>query len=184
MKKITFITGGARSGKSRYALSMAQGCRGTRAFVATAEPFDDEMRERIRKHRKERGDTFITVEEPLDLREAIESLPAEVEVAVVDCLTVWLGNLMHRRECENDEYPEVFRFLDLLGKPPCDLIVVSNEVGMSLIPGNAMARRFRDLCGWLNQQVAETADSVILMVSGIPITVKRGQVETTGKHYD
>ena len=183
MKKITFITGGARSGKSRYALSLAQGCRGGRAFVATAETFDDEMRERIRKHRKERGDAFITVEEPLDLRRAIESLPADVEVAVVDCLTVWLGNLMHWLESENDEHPEVVRFLDLLGEPPCDLIVVSNEVGMSIVSGNAMARQFRDLCGLLNQQVAERADRVILMVSGIPITVKGGQGETLGQNY-
>jgi len=172
MKHITFITGGGRSGKSRHALSLAREYRGRRAFIATAEPFDDEMKERIEKHKQERDDSFILTEEALGLRSAIESLPADVEVAVVDCLTVWLGNVMHRLESEKDEYLEVEPFLNILGTPPCDLIVVSNEVGMSIVPDNIMARRFRDLCGRLNQQVAERADRVILMVSGIPVTVK------------
>jgi adenosylcobinamide kinase/adenosylcobinamide-phosphate guanylyltransferase len=172
MKKITLITGGARSGKSRYALSLARKYRGKRAFVATAEPFDDEMRDRIMKHRKERGEAFITAEEPIDLRQAIDSLPGDVRVAVVDCLTVWIGNLMHKSDGADADYPEINHFLDLLDYPPCDLCIVSNEVGMSLVPENAMARRFRDLCGVLNQQVAERADRVVLMVSGIPVTVK------------
>ena len=174
MKKITFVTGGGRSGKSRHALSLAQGYQGRRAFVATAEPFDDEMRLRIRKHKEERDDSFITIEEPLELGSTLESLSVDVEVAVVDCLTVWLGNLMHSRENEDDEYPEVTRFLDILLEPPCHLIVVSNEVGMGIVPHNGMARRFRDLAGWVNQQVAERAGCVILMVSGIPVSVKGG----------
>ncbi len=172
MKKITFVTGGARSGKSHYALSLAQNYQGKRAFIATAEPFDEEMRERIKKHRQERGDSFITIEEPIKIKDTVESLSADVEIAVIDCLTVWLGNLMHQLRNKVDEHPEIFRFLDLLNKPPCNLIIVSNEVGMGIIPHSSMARRYRDLAGWVNQQVAKQADSVILMISGIPINLK------------
>jgi adenosylcobinamide kinase/adenosylcobinamide-phosphate guanylyltransferase len=172
MKKITFIIGGARSGKSLYGVSLARRYQGKRAFIATAEPFDNEMKERIRAHQKERGDAFDTVEEPIDLKSVLEALPCEVEIAVIDCLSVWLGNLMHSHRRETTKYPEVELFLDVLGKPPCDLIVISNEVGMSVVPNNAMARLFRDLCGWLNQRVAEKADCVIQMVSGIPVFVK------------
>ncbi len=174
MKKITFVIGGGRSGKSHHALSLAQGYQGRLALIATAEPFDDEMRVRIKKHREDRGDSFITIEDPFELGSALESLSADVEVVVIDCLTVWLGNLMHHREKKDDDYPEVAQFLDLLGEPPCHIIIVSNEVGMGIVPHNALARRFRDLAGWVNQQVAERADCVILMVSGIPIIVKRG----------
>jgi len=169
------ITGGARSGKSRYALSLAQAHRGSRAFIATAEPFDDEMQVRIRKHREERGVSFITIEEPLELTRTIDSLPADVKIAIVDCLTVWLGNLLHYQRDTADDYPEITRFVELLDRPPCDLIIVSNEVGMGIVPQNDTARRFRDLCGQMNEHVAERSDRVILMVCGIPITVKGGK---------
>ena len=174
MKEITFVTGGGRSGKSRYALSLAQSYQGKRVFVATSEPFDDEMRMRIRKHREERRDSFITIEAPLDPGGALASLSSGVEVVVIDCLTVWLGNLMYRQETLVSDAPEILKFIGMLDNPPCDLIVVSNEVGMGIIPENAMARRFRDLAGALNQRVAEHADRVILMVSGIPVFVKGG----------
>jgi adenosylcobinamide kinase/adenosylcobinamide-phosphate guanylyltransferase len=172
VKTIVFVTGGGRSGKSAYAVSLARSYSGKRAFIATAEPFDEEMRARIQQHKKERGDEFCTIEEPIMLADVVKSLAGKFEVAVVDCLTVWLGNLMHREENGNIECAQVARLLELLDDPPCDLIIVSNEVGMGVIPHNAMARCFRDVAGRLNQRVAKRAERVILMVSGVPVTVK------------
>ncbi|MFA5654530.1 MAG: bifunctional adenosylcobinamide kinase/adenosylcobinamide-phosphate guanylyltransferase, partial [Desulfomonilia bacterium] len=134
MNKITLISGGGRSGKSRHALSLALGYSGRRVFVATAEALDDEIRDRIGKHRAERGDAFITVEEPLDPARALKSLPGDITVAVVDCLTVWLGNLMHHRGSSNERYTEVDSLMSILSNPSCNLIMVTNEVGMGIIP--------------------------------------------------
>ncbi len=171
MKTITLITGGSRSGKSRYALELAEKYT-TKTFIATAQPFDEEMRARIAKHQEERDSSFVTIEEPINLGKAFCSLPANTEVVVVDCLTVWLGNLMHRAESDTEDYPEVTSFLNVLEAPPCDLILVSNEVGMGIIPDNRLSRRFKDLAGNLNQEVAKQADKVVLMVSGCALNVK------------
>ncbi len=172
MATLTLLTGGARSGKSRHALELARGYSGQKLFIATAEMVDDEVRERVRRHQAERGTDFSTVEEPVNLASALGSLPAETRVAVIDCVTVWLGNLMHRHGVEVDEYPEVAAFLAALEHPPCDLYIVTNELGMSTIPANAMARKFRDIAGRLNQTLATRADRALLMVSGLPITLK------------
>ncbi|MHC4250391.1 MAG: bifunctional adenosylcobinamide kinase/adenosylcobinamide-phosphate guanylyltransferase [Planctomycetota bacterium] len=172
--KRTLVTGGGRSGKSRRALELALP-REAKAFIATAEALDDEMRARIEKHREDRGEEFLTVEEPFDLARAVRSLPGEIEVAVIDCLTVWLGNLVHRHEGEARAFAEVPAFVELVRDPPCDLIMVTNEVGMGIIPANELARRFRDLAGTVNQAVAALADEVVLMVSGVPVVIKRAQ---------
>ncbi len=169
---VLLVTGGARSGKSAYALSVASGYAGGKAFVATAEPFDDEMRERAESHRRERGGAFLTVEEPFDPARALRSLPAGVMVAVVDCLTVWIGNLMHRGGSLADEFPEAASLMKILEDPPMDLVLVTNEVGMGVVPSNDMARRFRDVAGRINREAAARADRVVLMVCGIPVTVK------------
>ncbi|MDD5309556.1 MAG: bifunctional adenosylcobinamide kinase/adenosylcobinamide-phosphate guanylyltransferase [Deltaproteobacteria bacterium] len=176
MNDVILVTGGARSGKSRHALALAETAT-HRAFVATAQPVDDEMRQRIEKHRAERPKSFVTVEEPLDLAGALRRFKAGTEIAIVDCLTVWLGNLMHVHGPAVDSFQEVSAFLDVIEAPPCRLIVVTNEVGMGLVPENGMARRFRDLAGQLNQEVARRADSVLFMVCGIPLQIKpeRGQ---------
>jgi adenosylcobinamide kinase/adenosylcobinamide-phosphate guanylyltransferase len=166
------LTGGARSGKSRRALELARARDGRKAFIATAEVTDEEMRARIERHKLERGPDFDTVEAPLDLAGALRTLPPDTAVAVVDCLTVWVGNLMHHRGAEAEEYAEIGEFLAAIEAPPCDLIVVTNELGMSIIPANAMARRFRDLAGRLNQEVARRADRAVLMVSGLPLQLK------------
>lgn len=171
MKYITLITGGARSGKSRYALEFASRF-GERAFIATCEPFDEEMKQRVERHRKERGDSFHSVEAPVELGKAIGSLGPDTGVAVVDCLTVWLGNLIHRNEELDVADPRVNEFVEVLEDPPCDLVIVTNELGMSIVPANPLSRRFRDLSGWVNQEVARRAQRVILMISGIPVTVK------------
>jgi adenosylcobinamide kinase/adenosylcobinamide-phosphate guanylyltransferase len=177
MSSITLITGGARSGKSRHALALAKRYPAPRAFIATAEPFDDDMRRRIERHRQERADDFTTFESSLDPAEMLEQLPSDMQVVVLDCLTVWLGNLMHR--CQNgcEPYAPIGRFLEALDHPPCDLIIVTNEVGMGIVPHNNLARRFRDEAGTLNQRVAARADRLVLMVSGYPLMVK----EDTGR---
>lgn len=173
MARITLVTGGARSGKSDHALRMALGRRdGAAVFVATAEAFDDEMRQRIEKHRRERPAGMPTIEAPVDLSGALRSLPAGTGIAVVDCLTVWLNNLVHHLGVSADTYRPVRELLELIERPPCDLIFVTNEVGLGIVPENAMARRFRDLAGGLNRAVAARADRVIFMVCGIPMQAK------------
>jgi len=173
MSRITLFTGGGRSGKSRQAMDRALGYSAPRAFIATAEPLDEEMRERIARHRRERGGTFETIEEPVDLAGALRRVRPGTTVALVDCLTVWLGNVMHRRGEAAREYPEIAAFTAALRSAPCDVIVVTNEVGMGIIPTeNALSRVFRDQAGWLNQAVAEIADEVVLVVSGIPVVIK------------
>jgi adenosylcobinamide kinase / adenosylcobinamide-phosphate guanylyltransferase len=174
--ELILLTGGARSGKSRHALDLAAGRAGPRGFVATAEPFDDEMRERIAAHRLERAPEYVTVEAPLALAPALTAAVADhgLAVAVVDCLTVWLGNLLHHRDLQDAHtpLPEVDALLTLLDHPPCDLILVTNELGMGIVPENPLARAFRDRAGWLNQEVARRAHYVTLLVSGCPLPVK------------
>ncbi len=169
--RIVFITGGARSGKSSYALDLANTAQ-KKAFIATAQPIDSEMRTRIEKHREERGDSFHTIEEPWDIAGAIHSLDEKTEVVVIDCITVWLGNLMHRYGAETETSPEISSLIESLKRPQLDIIVVSNELGMGIVPENEMARRFRDLAGHINMEIARIADKVVFMVSGIPTVVK------------
>jgi adenosylcobinamide kinase/adenosylcobinamide-phosphate guanylyltransferase len=170
MSRVVLITGGARSGKSRHALTLAAGAR-RKGFIATAAPTDEEMRLRIARHRAERGEDFDTVEETTDLAGAVRSLGPDHDIIVVDCLTVWLGNLSHHRGMD-DPFPEVKAFLNILREPPCELIIVTNELGMGLVPGGELGRWFRDLAGQVNQAVARIADRVILMVCGVPVTIK------------
>jgi adenosylcobinamide kinase / adenosylcobinamide-phosphate guanylyltransferase len=172
MCRIVLITGGARSGKSTFALNLAEDYT-SRAFVATAEVTDPEMAFRIQKHKEERGEWFTTIEEPLNIAAAILQLPDTTEIVVVDCLTVWLGNLMHHRGQENYPYEEIESLLNILTKPSLDIVLVSNELGMGIVPEYEMGRWFRDVAGRLNQEVASCADEVIFMVSGCPVWAKR-----------
>ncbi len=173
MAEITLITGGARSGKSSLALALARGTEGPLAFIATAVACDEEMTERIEKHRLERGDRFQTLEEPLRLPEAIERASANCRVAVVDCLTVWLGNLFHRFWPETERIrTEADSLVEQLARPPLSLILVSNEVGWGIVPDNPLARAFRDLAGSLNCRIAAGAHNVHLVCAGIPLTLK------------
>lgn len=175
---ILLVTGGARSGKSRFALARALTYQ-RRVFLATAMAFDDEMKDRIARHRDERRDTFTTVEEPLRVADAIRGITQPCDVVLLDCLTVWLGNLMHHHGANNESYPETAALLDLLNAPPCNLILVTNEVGMGIVPENPMARAFRDLAGTVNRQVAERADEVVLVTCGLPLTIKGKAIQST-----
>jgi adenosylcobinamide kinase/adenosylcobinamide-phosphate guanylyltransferase len=171
MNKVTLITGGGRSGKSALALLRASSYA-SRAFIATAQPIDQEMRERIARHKRERAESFFTMEEPVDLDAALRKAPAGTGVVIIDCLAVWIGNLMHH--CPDEESAAIDRMMEALGNTTFDLIVVTNEVGMGIIPDNEMSRRYRDLLGLVNQRVARVANEVILMVSGIPLYLKGG----------
>ena len=165
----TLILGGARSGKSRYAQQLAERCSAQRVFIATAEALDDEMQHRIERHIADRGDSWRTVEEPLDLVAAIELNCKMENVVVVDCLTLWLSNVMLggldvNAECE--------RLAESVAATDAPLIVVSNEVGMGIVPESTIGREFRDYQGRLNQLVAASANSVVLVAAGIPLVMK------------
>ena len=173
MSRITLITGGARSGKSSFALSLGLRNYSKRAFIATAVPFDQEMKQRVARHREERGDQFHTIEEPIELPRVLTALPAGTDVGVVDCLTVWLGNLYHHfQDTEETVRMQVDAFLDHLDQPVCDLILVTNEVGWGIIPENPLARSFRDMAGFLNRRVATKAATAYLLCCGLPLTLK------------
>ena len=164
---IILVGGGSRSGKSNYALTLARQ-HGTRlGFLATAQAFDDEMRDRINKHQQERGPDFLTIEEPLDLVRVIAEHENKLDVLVVDCLTLWLSNLMF-----STPEPSFEPFLNAAVSTPLELILVTNEVGCGIVPENALARRFRDLAGKLNQQAAEHATTVYWMIFGVALKIK------------
>jgi adenosylcobinamide kinase/adenosylcobinamide-phosphate guanylyltransferase len=178
MARIILITGGSRSGKSMYAQCIAESIAGERTYIATCPIVDDEMAERIRKHRETRRTrNWQTIEETTDLSAALAGA-GEKKVILVDCLTLWVNNLMHERELEKKEMEEeeiVARcgeILDACHDLSGTVIFVTNEVGMGIVPDNAMSRRYRDLAGRCNQVMARSADTVVLMISGLPLLIK------------
>ena len=165
----TLILGGARSGKSRFAEERALAAPGRRIYIATAEALDDEMDQRIAHHRLQRGEGWLTVECPLALADAITAHAAPDGVVLVDCLTLWLSNLMM---ADADIPVECARLADAIFAAPGTLLLVSNEVGQGIVPDNALARRFRDEAGRLNQAIARSADAVWFVTAGIPARLK------------
>ncbi|MGB9715350.1 MAG: bifunctional adenosylcobinamide kinase/adenosylcobinamide-phosphate guanylyltransferase [Thermodesulfovibrionales bacterium] len=175
-KKIIFITGGARSGKSRFALKLASAISSIRkAYIATAEALDGEMKERIEDHKRQRGDEWVTYEEPLSIANVLEEIEGRYSVILIDCLTLWLSNLMHAGLNIEIEIEHFISSLVTCHSSP--IYIVSNEVGMGIVPENEMARRFRDMAGFLNQKIAEVADEVYMVVAGIPVKIKdKGEI--------
>ncbi len=176
MGGVTLITGGARSGKSRHALRLAESTAGPRTFIATCPAVDAEMRERIERHRREReGRGWATIEEETDLAGALARAEG---VALVDCLTLWVNNLVHAADLRGEALGEdtvaalAADAVAAAADRPEDALFVTNEVGMGIVPDNAAARRFRDLAGRCNQVAAAAADRVLLLVSGIPHPIK------------
>jgi adenosylcobinamide kinase/adenosylcobinamide-phosphate guanylyltransferase len=161
------VIGGARSGKSRHAQAEAEALPGALVYIATAQAFDDEMTVKIARHQADRGPRWRTVEAPLALAEAIAAAHGPV---LVDCLTLWASNLLLSEE---DPEPRIAALLAAIHAAPAPLILVSNEVGMGIVPDNALARRFRDLAGGINQRVAAAVDSVDLAVAGLTLPLKR-----------
>jgi adenosylcobinamide kinase/adenosylcobinamide-phosphate guanylyltransferase len=171
-KKMILITGGCRSGKSQFALDYANRHFRKKLYLATCEALDEEMAKRIEHHKKSRGLEWQTVEEPIKIAEAIRQHENDMEVILLDCITLWLSNLLMRQKSDHEIMEEVSRLMDTVKKSQPSLIFVSNEVGMGIVPLEALGRRFRDLAGMANQKIAEVAQTVILMVSGIPIFMK------------
>lgn len=170
--KTILVLGGARSGKSAYAEGLAAGEFGARVYIATAEAGDGEMAERIAAHQTRRGAGWTTVEEPVALAQAIETHARDGGFVLVDCITLWLSNLMHE---EHDIEQAVSDLCDTLARAPGTVVVVSNEVGLGIVPENALARRFRDEAGRTHQALAACVDEVVFVVAGLPQVLKRAE---------
>lgn len=166
MGRITLVLGGARSGKSAYAERIIAALPPPWLYCATAEARDEEMRERIAHHQERRGDSWRTVEAPLDIAPVLEAPAGPV---LVDCLTLWLTNLML---AGRDAEAETAKLLCAAKACPAPIVLVSNEVGLGIVPDNALAREFRDRAGRLNQAVAAIANQVVFMAAGIPMVLK------------
>jgi adenosylcobinamide kinase/adenosylcobinamide-phosphate guanylyltransferase len=173
LNKIIFVIGGCRSGKSSYALETAEKAPAeNRIFIATCVPQDDEMRQRVARHQRERSRNWVTVEEPLHLPAAILQNSRRADIMLIDCLTLWANNLLMETADEKKLGAPIARLIEALEKATCPIVLVSNEVGTGIVPDNKLARQYRDLIGHVNQAVAEAAGKVIWMVAGIPVTVK------------
>lgn len=165
---LTLVTGGARSGKSRYAQDLAESLAPDRVYLATGQAWDDEMADRIRRHQSDRGPSWRTLEEPVDVVGHLSAGP----VVLLDCLTLWLSNLLHVRGPEADLTADRQALVRAVAAANNHLVLVTNEVGLGIVPMNALARRFRDEAGWLAQDLARVCDHVVLCVAGLPMAVK------------
>ena len=170
MQRHVLVLGGARSGKTAFAERLAIRSGGKPAYLATAEALDSEMRDRVATHQRGRGGRFTTIEEPLALSRSLSQAVAEHDVVLVDCLTLWITNLLVANE-------NVARAVEELGATlmqvdTARIILVSNEVGLGIVPDNAMARTFRDLAGSAHQRLAEICEDVYFVVAGLPMTLK------------
>ena len=166
LSRLTFVLGGARSGKSRFAEDLLQRAARPWLYLATAEAGDEEMRQRIAHHRARRGEKWQTLEVPLDLAEAVGMRTGAL---MIDCLTLWLSNMML---AQRDIDAECDRLIAALKTAPGPIIAVSNEVGLGIVPDTPLGRQFRDAQGRLNQRVAAIADHVVLMAAGLPLSLK------------
>jgi adenosylcobinamide kinase / adenosylcobinamide-phosphate guanylyltransferase len=171
-KKIIFITGGARSGKSHFAQELAGEFPGRKVFLATAQALDEEMKGRIERHRSLRSAAWVTLEEPIRIVEAIRNQGDRMDLILLDCLTLWISNLMMAEWSEERILAEGDRLLEISKKVSASIILVTNEVGLGIVPDNPMARLFRDLSGFLNQKMARNADEVHFLISGLPQKIK------------
>lgn len=163
------VLGGARSGKSAYAEMMVLEYGDAPHYVATSQIFDTEMEQRVQHHQNRRGSRWSVTEEPLNLCTAIKNAPSDSSAILVDCLTLWLSNLMHH---ERDVEAEIADLLDFIPKISKPIVFVSNEVGMSIVPENALARAFRDYQGRLNRKLAAKVDRVDFIAAGLPVNLK------------
>jgi adenosylcobinamide kinase/adenosylcobinamide-phosphate guanylyltransferase len=170
MRRITLVLGGARSGKSRYAEGLAGRHKGQPTYIATAEITDEEMGRRIEHHRETRGARWRVIEAPLDLVAALLHADKARSFTLVDCLTLWINNLMHHGR---DVAAELERLRTSLTDLEGYVVIVANEVGLGIVPDNAQARRFRDEAGRANQAIAEAADEVVFIAAGLPMTLRK-----------
>jgi adenosylcobinamide kinase/adenosylcobinamide-phosphate guanylyltransferase len=179
---VVLVTGGARSGKSNFALKLAEKLEGKRLFLATAEALDEEMGQRIQRHRKQRGNRWDTLEEPICLGKALRPILSLYKTIVVDCLTLWMSNILGKYPDHDEKVVEIIDdFFLCLSEFEGALIVISNEVGMGIVPDNKLARIYSDRLGLLNQRMAERAEKVYVLFSGIPVEVKGAKYRCEGE---
>jgi adenosylcobinamide kinase/adenosylcobinamide-phosphate guanylyltransferase len=170
---MTLVLGGAASGKSRYAQKLAEEHTGQLLYVATAQAGDTEMQTRIARHRKQRGERWQTLEEPLDLGGRLPQAMGGIRAVLIDCVTLWLTNLLLASgEDPTKVWPAIESLLELISQTQVPVILVSNELGMGLVPEHPLGRVFRDLSGAVNQRLAESADQVWLVAAGLPLQMK------------
>lgn len=172
MKEIVFVTGGCRSGKSSFALDYANRHFIKKVYLATSLALDDEMKDRIRRHQEQRGSDWVTVEEEKEISKAISSLSKGIDVVLIDCLTMWISNLLLANQGQEQIFEELEYFIEIIKDSPQSIITVSNEVGYGVVPDNAISRIFRDVVGIANQRVAACSDTVVMTVAGIPNVIK------------
>ena len=171
--KTTFVIGGCRSGKSRYALELGQQLsEQDRIFIATCKPLDEEMQQRVAKHQSERDPSWKTMEIPVQIDKTIDDCSQKGTILLVDCLTLWISNLLLDNQGFKAIVPYIDRLTHSLQNARGSVILVSNEVGTGIVPEHELSRLFRDTVGFTNQQIAACADEVIWMVAGIPVTIK------------
>jgi adenosylcobinamide kinase/adenosylcobinamide-phosphate guanylyltransferase len=173
---VVLVGGGARSGKSRFALARARALGARRVFVATGQALDGEMDRRIALHRAERGADFATIEEPLELGRVLRD-PSGTDVVLVDCLTLWLSNLLLRGDDEPAIARAVTDLCAVLAERRRHAVIVTNEVGLGIVPDNALARTFRDVAGRAHQELAAIADEIHVAILGTVLRLRPGPVE-------
>jgi adenosylcobinamide kinase/adenosylcobinamide-phosphate guanylyltransferase len=172
VKQIIFVTGGCRSGKSRFALEYANTHFKNKIFLATAPALDNEMKKRIKAHQEARGPEWAAMEEQTEIAKAVASVETKYDVILLDCMTLWLSNLIMAGEPETQIFSRTEAFIEAIQKIPQSVIIVSNEVGYGIVPVNDTARQFRDIMGTVNQRLAGCADVVVWTVVGLPQILK------------
>jgi len=172
MGRIILILGGARSGKSSFAVSLAAGKSKNIAFVATAIGIDGEMKRRIRAHKDARPEHWLTLEAPYDIEAALRAMPEKTKVVIIDCLTIHITNLIMNKLTDESIFRRISGLFAFIKKSRLTVMIVSNEVGLGLVPNTPLGRRFRDLAGAVNKLAAQEADQAYFLVSGIPLNLK------------
>ncbi|EKE03416.1 MAG: cobalamin biosynthesis protein CobP [uncultured bacterium] len=173
MGKVTFVIGGTRSGKSNFTVKTVGSISDKVAYIATCVPYDDEMHERVRLHKQERPGSWLTVEEPVNLAPRLKEIDSQVDVAILDCLTLFVTNLLMDCNLEEEEIKSrLHEVMAALKEVKYDTFIVSNEVGLGIVPESSLGRKFRDIAGRANQIVAEYADDMFFVVSGVPMKLK------------
>ena len=173
--KLIFITGGARSGKSRFAQQLADAIEGRKVFLATAEALDEEMKSRIAIHKKGRPSGWDTIEETKHLSKTLMTCKGKFDVILIDCLTLWISNLLANDSVDESQILEdVKQFISSCRAIEGTVIMVTNEVGLGIVPANNLARMFRDVAGKVNQEIAAVSDDVYLVIAGLPLKLKGG----------
>ena len=172
-KGCMLVTGGVRSGKSSFSLHVCNEMQGRHIFIATAQALDDEMRERITRHREDRGEDWNTIEETIEISARLGDLDDYDSVILIDCMTLWLSNLFMKYKSDNDKvYQKIDDLVTGLKDVRGRVVMVSNEVGMGIVPENKMARQYRDAAGYMNQRIGAIAKKVVIIFAGLPLVLK------------